>query len=459
MVGVAADKAALVHDYLAERRRRGASPPRSTSSARLPHQDLLDFGRLAELLGYDRKLNTLDYPGLAARLPDPRAHPAPAEARRRSSIVERVRRPRRAARRRPTRSSRPSRASARSARRTSARAFAGCRRSTSWTATCRPEQAGRPAGRPRTKEDTIPHEQLKSTLTRTSRSTVEVEHIEFELGDNVVYPHHGAGKVLKKEAEGGARRGARVPHDQDPSQRHDRHGPVARTPRMAGLRRVIDEETVKKVLAVLAGRRLGDAEELEPPLQAQPRQDQDRRHLRARRGRAQPRHPRAREGPLDRREADVHAGQEDPRLRADVRARHGRGRGRGAPRRPARRRPRAARSRSRPSSPAEHRDGGRADRGRRAWRAPWGRSGPKALVVLAGRPMLEWSVAALRAVDGDRARSSSRCPPGAATPRRRARSRVAGGAERSHSVRAALAAARGGPATIRCSSTTPRARC
>jgi diadenylate cyclase len=29
---------------------------------RLAHQDLLDFGRIAELLGYDRKLNTLDYP-------------------------------------------------------------------------------------------------------------------------------------------------------------------------------------------------------------------------------------------------------------------------------------------------------------------------------------------------------------------------------------------------------------
>jgi len=29
---------------------------------RLAHQDLLDFGRLAEVLGYDRKLNTLDYP-------------------------------------------------------------------------------------------------------------------------------------------------------------------------------------------------------------------------------------------------------------------------------------------------------------------------------------------------------------------------------------------------------------
>src|ERR687885_464707 len=32
------------------------------SLARLPHQDLLDFGRLAELLGHDRKLNTLDHP-------------------------------------------------------------------------------------------------------------------------------------------------------------------------------------------------------------------------------------------------------------------------------------------------------------------------------------------------------------------------------------------------------------
>src|SRR4051794_41908291 len=27
----------------------------------------------------------------------------------------------------------------------------------------------------------------------------ELENIEFECGDNVVYPHHGAGKVLKKE--------------------------------------------------------------------------------------------------------------------------------------------------------------------------------------------------------------------------------------------------------------------
>src|SRR6059058_2953285 len=61
MVGTAADKAALVHDYLAEDSDE-AFAGALDQIGRLPHQDLLDFGRLAELLGYDRKLNTLDYP-------------------------------------------------------------------------------------------------------------------------------------------------------------------------------------------------------------------------------------------------------------------------------------------------------------------------------------------------------------------------------------------------------------
>ena len=61
MVGTAADKAALVHDYLAEDGDE-AFAQALDQLGRLPHQDLLDFGRLAELLGYDRKLNTLDYP-------------------------------------------------------------------------------------------------------------------------------------------------------------------------------------------------------------------------------------------------------------------------------------------------------------------------------------------------------------------------------------------------------------
>jgi diadenylate cyclase len=61
MVGVSGDKAALVHDYLLEDSDEAFSIA-FDQLVRLPHQDLLDFGRLAELLGYDRKLNTLDYP-------------------------------------------------------------------------------------------------------------------------------------------------------------------------------------------------------------------------------------------------------------------------------------------------------------------------------------------------------------------------------------------------------------
>src|SRR5579862_7156543 len=51
MVGVAGDKAALLHDYLADPV-DDAFAMALDGIARLPHQDLLDFGRLAELLGY-----------------------------------------------------------------------------------------------------------------------------------------------------------------------------------------------------------------------------------------------------------------------------------------------------------------------------------------------------------------------------------------------------------------------
>ena len=69
-----------------------------------------------------------------------------------------------------------------------------------------------------------------------------------------------------------------------------------------------------------------------------------------------------------------------------------------------------------------------------------GSSGPKALVALSGRPMLEWSVAALGATPGLETivvalpgDALDAAPDGCIA--------VAGGAERSHSVRAALAAA------------------
>ena len=61
MVGTATEKAALVHDYLAEYSDEVLASVLD-QLGRFAHQDLLDFGRLAELLGYDRKINTLDYP-------------------------------------------------------------------------------------------------------------------------------------------------------------------------------------------------------------------------------------------------------------------------------------------------------------------------------------------------------------------------------------------------------------
>ncbi|HVP03203.1 MAG TPA: 2-C-methyl-D-erythritol 4-phosphate cytidylyltransferase [Solirubrobacteraceae bacterium] len=67
-----------------------------------------------------------------------------------------------------------------------------------------------------------------------------------------------------------------------------------------------------------------------------------------------------------------------------------------------------------------------------------GSAGPKALVALAGRPMLEWSVAALQRTAGIDAIVVA-LPPGVAAPA--GCSGAEGGPQRSHSVRNALAAA------------------
>ena len=61
VVGVMADRGAIVRDYIAvDDERRIESTLHALGS--LDHTELLDFGRLAELLGYDRKTNTLDFP-------------------------------------------------------------------------------------------------------------------------------------------------------------------------------------------------------------------------------------------------------------------------------------------------------------------------------------------------------------------------------------------------------------
>jgi CarD family transcriptional regulator, regulator of rRNA transcription len=78
----------------------------------------------------------------------------------------------------------------------------------------------------------------------------EVTNITYEVGDHVVYPHHGAGKVLKKEVKEvlGEKREyltIKILHNNMtvmvPCENAGR----------AGLRRVIGEEAVAKVLSVL----------------------------------------------------------------------------------------------------------------------------------------------------------------------------------------------------------------
>ena len=90
----------------------------------------------------------------------------------------------------------------------------------------------------------------KDDLMTEDLEPIVVEHIEFECGDSVVYPHHGAGRVLKKEAKVllGQERiylTIKILHNDMtvmvPSEKATQ----------VGLRRVIDEETVEKVLAVL----------------------------------------------------------------------------------------------------------------------------------------------------------------------------------------------------------------
>jgi diadenylate cyclase len=61
VVGVMAERAALVRDYGADDSDASADDTLA-ALAHLSHQDLLDFGRLAEMLGFDRKMNTLEYP-------------------------------------------------------------------------------------------------------------------------------------------------------------------------------------------------------------------------------------------------------------------------------------------------------------------------------------------------------------------------------------------------------------
>jgi CarD family transcriptional regulator len=74
--------------------------------------------------------------------------------------------------------------------------------------------------------------------------------VEFEIGQSVVYPHHGAGKVLKKEmkevlGENREYLTVKILHNDMTVMVPTQNAAIA------GLRPIIDEETCQKVLAVL----------------------------------------------------------------------------------------------------------------------------------------------------------------------------------------------------------------
>jgi CarD family transcriptional regulator len=75
---------------------------------------------------------------------------------------------------------------------------------------------------------------------------------EFEVGDNVVYPHHGAGVVLTKEARD------MMGESRDYLTIKILHNDMTvmvpcDNAHLAGLRRVIDEDQVRRVIEVLSG--------------------------------------------------------------------------------------------------------------------------------------------------------------------------------------------------------------
>jgi len=77
-----------------------------------------------------------------------------------------------------------------------------------------------------------------------------VPQIEYEVGDHVVYPHHGAGKVMKREVK--ERFGEKHEYLTIKILHNDMTVMVpSENAGMAGLRRVIGEEAVARVLSVL----------------------------------------------------------------------------------------------------------------------------------------------------------------------------------------------------------------
>ena len=204
---------------------------------------MLDFGRLAELLGYDRKLNTLDFPvaprgyrvlGRIPRIPKLVVQKIIHELGGFEEVL------------------------AASDADLEAVDGVGPTRAKDIREGLRTASGGRP-GRPVLAELTATgavakrKEQPISELDEAMEAVFEedVEYVcDFEEGDKVVYPHHGAGMVLKKETQ------ELMGEERDYLTIKILHNELTvmvpcENAGNAGLRRVIDEEEIKKVTDVL----------------------------------------------------------------------------------------------------------------------------------------------------------------------------------------------------------------
>ena len=93
---------------------------------------------------------------------------------------------------------------------------------------------------------------MEEHLEEDLESVEPLPHIEFEIGDNVVYPHHGAGKVIRKELKDilGEKREyltIKILHNEMTVQ------VPCENAEAVGLRRVIGEKEVGVVVKALTG--------------------------------------------------------------------------------------------------------------------------------------------------------------------------------------------------------------
>ena len=243
MVGVAADKTALLRDYAVEDSEEGlASMLQALSPAAPPGRPRLRAARRAARLRPQDQHRRL--PGLAARLPGTRSGAADPQTCRPEDHPRAGRV-----------GGGPCGPRCRPRRRRRSRAESGQRHPRGPA----PAPGGRSCGQVLTELTAISAvaRRKEPPISELDEATVEevfeediVYVCDFEIGDKVVYPHHGAGLVMTKESRElmGSEREyltIKILHNEltvmVPTENAGK----------AGLRRVIDEEEIKKVTAVL----------------------------------------------------------------------------------------------------------------------------------------------------------------------------------------------------------------